>query len=223
MKKLTFLLILAASIRPAAAQFTGTLVYSSTNGSFFLTTVHEKGHQARIDCRIYSLKAGVPDSSTGQDQVPLIDDFSTNKQTKLLYKMQIANIGPFNDVWMQNRMKISAADVNVSLVGTETVNGYSCKHFIITMKKSKKEVWITQALGTSPVYILPAFLYCHPGSVYLQQLIAAGGAGIVVKAVTGPATINLVSVDKTPPPSSLFTVPSGYSTRDVTAYMEQAQ
>ncbi|MDP4254746.1 MAG: DUF4412 domain-containing protein [Bacteroidota bacterium] len=224
MKKLTFMVILAASIRPAEAQFTGTLVYQSTTSTNFrLTTVHEKGNQARIDCRIYSLKSGVPDSSTGQDQDPLIDDFTANKETKLLYKQQVASIGPFTDVWSQKRLKISPAEISVTLVGTETINGYSCKHFIINWKISKKELWITQDLGTSPVYILPAFLYYHPGSVFLDKLIAAGGAGIVVKGVTGPANIILAHVDKTSPPSSVFAIPSGYSTRDVTAFMEQAQ
>jgi hypothetical protein len=224
MKKLAFLFFLAASIRPAAAQFTGTLVYQSTNSSNFrLTTVHAKGSQARIDCRIYSLKSGVPDSSTAQDQDPLIDDFTANHETKLLYKQQVASIGPFTDVWAQKRLKTSPAEINVTLVGPETVNGYKCQHFIITWKTSKKELWITQDLGTLPVCILPAFLYYHPGSIFLQKLTAAGGTGIVVKGVTGPANITLVSVDKTAPPSSVFSVPSGYSTRDVTAFMEQAQ
>jgi len=53
------------------------------------------------------------------------------------------------------------------------------------------------------------------------MLIAAGGNGVVVKATSGPLTLNLTKYSKRTPPNALFKAPSDYSSQDNTA-LEQS-
>jgi hypothetical protein len=223
MKRLIFFLLLAGSTLLGSAQFIGKLVYEVTTTSNInkLTMVCylDKSH-ARIEAVSVPLKAGVPDPSNPHYQDTLLFDLTSGKQTTLQYKTHIAVITAYTSRILMEAGMYKEGDVTVENMGAETVNGYKCTHFVLTMTKtkSKRDFWITKDLGAASLVVAGGYLYYPPGHPFLQKLSDAGGAGVMVRAVAGGgaifSTLNLVSVDKKAPAASLFQVPSWYTTLD---------
>jgi hypothetical protein len=144
--------------------------------------------------------------------------------THLQFKTGMAIITKYTLDMMAANPGLQGGNVTIQNLGAETVNGYSCTHYVLARengvapKGSKTEVWITPALGAPTIYVMGSYLYYTPGYPPFTKLLAAGGNGVVVKILSGftgyMSTINLVSVDKTTPSSSFFKIPSYYRTLD---------
>jgi hypothetical protein len=218
MKKLALFIALATMFKSGFTQFQGSLTYETIATNKIVTVYSQNSTMARIDARIYPLKAGVPDSVNAKDQDPLIYDLKAGTQLTLHPKMSTA-IKTFYSVFSSEKMmKMTPSDFTITLIGTEKVGNYNCKHFRLVIKKVYKDInlWITQDLGIANILVCPAFMYYTPGTIGKKVIEDAGGQGIVVKGTSGPQTINLVSYTKRTPPNSLFQVPSGYNTLDQT-------
>jgi len=223
MKRLIFLLLLAGSTLLASAQFTGKLVYEVTTSmnmnKLTMVCYLDKSH-ARIEAVSVPLNAGVPDPTNPHYQDTLLFDLTTGKQTTMQYKTHMAVITSYTSMILMEAGLYKEGDVTVENMGAENVNGYNCTHFVLTMTKtkSKRDFWITKDLGAASLIVAGSYLYYPPGHPFLQKLIDAGGAGVMVKASTGArgflSTLNLVSVDKKMPAATLFQVPSRYTTLD---------
>jgi Domain of unknown function (DUF4412) len=220
MKRIFALALLANTLQSASAQFQGVLVYEAVFVNKVVTTFSENATMGRIDARTFKMKGGVVDSSTGHNQNTLLYDFIANKQTQLLQKQMVASIGGYTDAFMQRQMHFDVNTVTVAFVGPEKIGKYNCKHFTLTMDKFNRDLWITQDLGIPKLYILPGFLYYTPGNAILPKIIAAGGSGVIVKAVAGPVTSTLIGVQSGGPPASIFKVPPGYTIREMPAMMQ---
>src|SRR5215831_13373046 len=214
MKKISLLIALCALVRPCFSQFEGSLTYKSVHGNQINATYVQSGSKARIDATVYPLVAGVPDTSKPNVQNTVLFDFNKNVETHLAYATKIAATMPLMALTMENALHLTDKDVTVQLVGPEKVGNFSCQHFIIIVRKEKKEVWITQDLGAANMFIFPNFVYYPPGCIESNKLIAAGGIGIVVKAISGPAVTTLESFRKAPVRVSIFDIPSGYAKVD---------
>jgi len=216
MKKLSLLGLLTTFFLQAFSQFNGTLTYEQVATNIVATTYYQNGNMSRIDARIYPIKNKVPDTANAKNQFPLIYDFTASREITLHTDAKIAITTLPNTIMMEKLMGITSNDVIVKFVGAEKVGNYSCQHFHVNINKSKRDmnVWITQDLGNANILILPMFLYFESGSIAMQVLAQAGGNGVVVKATSGPLTINLVNVTKRTPPNSLFQTPSDYTSVD---------
>jgi hypothetical protein len=217
MKKLSLLAVLSIFFFPAFTQFQGSLTYEQNATNKIVTTYYQNSTMGRIDAKIYPLlKNKVPDTANAKDQDPLIFDFNANREITLHSNMKMAITTLPNTFFFEKQMQMTSSDVTVKLVGSEKVGNYSCQHFHVMVKKSMKDlnIWITQDLGNANIIICPMFLYYTPGCIGTQMIQSAGGTGVVVKATSGPLTINLVSYTKRTPPTSLFQTPSGYQSVD---------
>lgn len=207
------IVLIFITVQFVSAQFTGKLVYESDQreSKLVMTYYQDKNH-ARMEA--YSMHLA---------QDTIIYDLSKATETHLQYRAQNALIMQYIDAGANQVLKNQ--QINVQKMGQETVNGYSCTHYVITNSRNgrsnKGEVWITKDLGPAPsIYVMGGYLYYTPGYLLLTKLIEAGGDGIVVKAVHGEganiATVNLISIDKNMPSAALFQVPSRYTVMDRT-------
>ena len=216
MKKLSLLAFLTTFFFQAFSQFQGSLTYEQVATNKVVTTYYQNGNMSRIDAKIYPIVNKVPDTANAKDQFPLIYDLTANREITLHTDAKIAITTLPNTQRTEQLMKFTSKDIIVTLVGAEKVGNYSCQHFRVNIKKSMRDmnIWITQDLGNANMIILPMFLYYEPGCIGMQVIVQAGGNGVVVKATSGPLTINLVGVTKRTPPNNLFQTPSGYQSVD---------
>ena len=189
------------------------------------TTIYESQNKARVE----SINAQTTSSfgpATTENQNILIFDFTTQKETHLNAKQHIASVMPFMVNTMEKTMMANMGlDYVVQKEGSEKVNGYNCTHFSITTVSSKnknfppakKDVWITNDLGTGNLFFAAPYIYFPLGSYEATQLTKAGGTGIVVKwQVTDPISKqpNICTLTSYKPgklKSDIFSVPSNYT------------
>ena len=216
MKKLSLLGFLTTFFLQAFSQFQGSLTYEQVATNKVVTTYYQNGNMSRIDAKIYPIINKVPDTANAKAQFPLIYDFTANREITLHTDAKVAITTLPNTQRTEKLMNTTSNDISVKLVGAEKVGNYSCQHFHVVVKKSMRDmnIWITQDLGNANMIILPMFLYYGPGCVATQMIQQAGGNGVVVKATSGPLTINLVGVTKRTPPNNLFQTPSDYQSVD---------
>jgi Domain of unknown function (DUF4412) len=225
-------LALVLIVQGATAQFTGTLVYEIARPDTKLVMTYcQKGTAGFIAAYNVQLKGGVPDVSTMHAQDTILWDFANANETHLQYHTMRAfkqkYVAVMEAKMMEERMK-GKGTLTVTSKGLETVNGYSCTHFVITttsgMGASTRDVWVTKDLGpAATVWVMGSYLYFPPGYPHLDKLLAAGANGVVVKSVSSfganhslETTMNLVKVDKHAPGAALFQVPSRYNLVDET-------
>lgn len=223
--KLTITCLLSfASVQFAIAQFSGKLVYEKVHpDSKLVMTYYQDKTNARIEAYSVHMQNNVPDISTINAQDTILYDLSKSVETHLQNTTQRAIITQYTFSLISNSPLYQNQVIDIKKVGQETLNGYSCSHFLITNtlkgRITHTEVWITKDLGPAPgIYVMGSYLYYTPGYPMFTKLIEAGGDGIVVKAVQGEGTfsamINLVSVDKKTPSASMYKVPSRYTVID---------
>lgn len=219
--KLTIICLLSfTSVQFASAQFSGKLVYEVVRtDSKLVMTYYQNKSNARIEAYSVRLNNDAPDMSTLKAQDTILYDLSKSSETHLQYRTQRAIISQSTFALAGNSKGYKNQVLDVKKVGQETVNGYSCSHFVLTSTmnglSNHHDVWITKDLGPAPsIYVMGSYLYYTPGYLMLTKLIEAGGDGIVVKTVHGEgtfsATANLISADKKTPSASMFQVPSRY-------------
>ena len=108
-------------------------------------------------------------------------------------------------------MKLSADDIIVENTGSEKIGNFSCDHFTLTIKGSKKDLWITKDLGSASLYVGSEFLYYAGGAPVAEKLISAGASGVVVKSQYGQLITLLTGYEKKSIPTSMFEPPAGYT------------
>lgn len=221
--KLLLAIALACTGQLASAQFAGKLTYKLVNPNDILYMVYyQNGNNARVDARTVS-KSDTTQVTSTQDT--LLFDIAGKKTTHLQYKTGNAYI-------MMNTASLTLQamggkgmpqqDLSVQTVGAETVNGYACTHYIVIGTighyTSKRDVWVTTSLGTPGIQVAGGYLYWTPDFPQEIKLLAAGGAGVIVRSsIKSPGmslTMDLIGVDTKKPDASLFKVPARYAVVD---------
>lgn len=204
----------------AQAQFAGKLTYRIVNSTSILTMVYyQSGNNARVDAQSVST---TDTTKVLNVQDTLLFDIAGRKMTHLQYKTGMAFITQNTAAMAQQAMASTKSTVTVQTVGPETVNGYPCTHYVVEGKTgnyvSKREVWVTTALGTPGIQVAGGYLYWTPDFEQEIKLVAAGGSGVVVKSsVTAPGlstVMNLIGVDMKAPGAGTFAVPGRYTVVD---------
>jgi len=211
------------SFRFSFAQFEGVLTYDCTHTNKVVMTIYESPSKARVETQIYPLKNGVPDMANVNNQNVVIFDFAKKTEMHLLSYRNTATITQYTAVIGEQAMKLSDADIEVQTVGPEKIGQFNCTHFILKIKKAKKDLWITNDLGNSNLLVASEFLYYPAGCMIADKLIKAGANGVVVKAQGDLLITNLVKYEKKSVASSSFQPPSNYSTVDNSAFMPKGK
>ncbi|HVU98654.1 MAG TPA: DUF4412 domain-containing protein [Puia sp.] len=220
MKIILAALVSLFACRAAQAQFSGKLTYRIVNPTSTLTMVYyQNGNNARVDARSVS---NTDTTQVVNVQDTLLFDLAAHKTTHLQYKTGMAYIMPNTGAMAQQVAAATNSTVTVQTIGAETVNGYACTHYQMLGKTgsyvSKREIWVTASLGTPGIQVAGGYLYWTPEFVQETKLLAAGGAGVVVKSLVNMpglmTTMDLIAVDTNPPNGSLFAVPSRYTLVD---------
>lgn len=212
--------LLACGVWTAQAQFAGKLTYRIVNPTSTLTMVYyQNGNNARVDAR------SVSNSDTTQVlnvQDTLLFDIAGLNTTHLQYQTGMAILAKNTATLTKGALSGLGTQIGIETAGAETVNGYACTHYVIQTQTgrlvSKRDVWITTALGSPGIQVMGGYLYYTPDVPQEGKLLAAGGAGVVVKAkVTAPGlsmVMNLIGVDTKRPDARLFAVPARYTLVD---------
>jgi hypothetical protein len=210
MKKLTVLVAILAIFQVSYAQFEGTLVYDCTLKTKVLTTVYESKSKVRIEAKIYPMKEGAADIAKGKEQDPLLLDFTTNKEKRLVDKHHVYVETDFSELTAEKAMKLAETDITVENVGAEKIGKLDCQHFVVKVKGEQKDLWITKDLGSSNICLAGILLYYPSGSMILNKIKSAGGDGIVVKAQFGDQITMLTNYQTRMPAAYNFEIPQGY-------------
>jgi len=223
--KFLLVLLLAFAGQAASAQFAGKLTYKLVNPNDILYMVYyQNGNDARVDARTVS-KADTTQVTSTQDT--LLFDIAGKKTTHLQYKSGNAYIMVNTATMTLQAMGgkgVPQQQLSVQTIGTETVDGYACTHYIVVGQigsyTSKREVWVTTSLGTPGIQVAGGYLYWTPDFPQEIKLLAAGGAGVIVRSkISSPGLtiqMDLIGVDTKTPDASLFKVPARYSIVDRT-------
>ncbi|HSZ86816.1 MAG TPA: DUF4412 domain-containing protein [Puia sp.] len=232
MKKIILLLCVTCALKIsfAQSQVEGVLTYQNVyddnlGTGTVTTTIYESKGKARIESTNAQTKSAIDAPST-KDQNIILFDFTTQKETQLNAKMNTAITTGFTVVMMEQRMQATiGTDYIVQNIGTEQVGTYNCTHFTITTTSSKyknippakKDVWITNDLGSGNIFYVGSYLYYPLGSSVAQKLTAAGAVGVVVKwqvmdpISKKPLVCNLISYQPKKIPAATFLPPSNYT------------
>ena len=226
------LIVLATS--PVSAQFNGRLIYQADKkkGGRVVMTYLQSGNSGRMTGYDIDLKNGYPDTSTMQAQDTILYDFTNANETHLQFEtlraMKMKYMGNVVSALMSPRLKQQSSTTVVNK-GADTANGHQCMHFVVTttspLNTGIRDIWITTdfGAGVSPlVWVTGMYLYYQPGTPQLQQLTAAGAAGVVVRVIASNPrngvlwTMNLITYDHPRLMKETFTVPSRYTILDRT-------
>jgi hypothetical protein len=232
MKKIILLLCItcAVKISPAQSQVEGILTYQNVyddnlGTGTVTTTIYESKGKARIESTNAQTKSAIGAPST-KDQNIILFDFTSQKETQLNAKMNTAVTTGFTVVMMEQRVQSTmGTDYVVQNLGTEQVGIYNCTHYTITttslkyknVPPAKKDVWITNDLGSGNIFYVGAYLYYPLGSSVAQKLTATGAVGVVVKwQVMDPISkklliCNLISYQQKKISAATFSPPPNYT------------
>jgi hypothetical protein len=214
--------LLACGVWTAQAQFAGKLTYRIVYPSSTLTMVYyQNGNNARVEAHSFS---NADSTVITNVQDTLLFDIAGLNITHLQYQTGRAIIAKTAPTLAKGAMAGLNTQVNIQTIGAENVNGYACTHYVIATQTgqmlSKKDIWVTTSLGTPGIQVAGGYLYYTPDFPQEIKLLAAGGAGVVVKSSisAGKMTseMNLIGVDTKPPSPRLFTVPGWYTVIDNT-------
>jgi hypothetical protein len=214
MNHFSYALIVAVALSGPAvgfAQFSGKLVYDNGTAREPRTIVYwQDGDRARVDRKedrpVDTLLYDFSDGS----MVRLSTELHGGIQSSLRGEMSILGLFMTDGPVITNN-------------GQEQVNGYACTHYHIHTNCGSwdRDVWITKDLGIPSLMIFEAPHYLAPGHPFMKRLLAAGGAGVVVRMVPvdpRKPSLNLVSADRTAPDPATFRVPQGYKVVDMRKY-----
>jgi hypothetical protein len=195
----------------AFGQFEGVLHYQCMLKNQIAMTVYLSPTKARVEANVIPYFDGKPNLAEATDQRVIIFDILAKKETTLNAKTNTAVTSSLSESRTDSIMKLNGDDIIVEKEGPENVGQFSCDHFILSIKGSKKDLWITKDLGAGSLYVGSEFLYYTMGGLIAQKLAAAGATGIVVKSQYGQLTTLLTGFEKKNIPLSMFEVPAGYT------------
>lgn len=211
MKKLVILVAVLTLVSGAYAQFEGTLVYDCTLKTKVMMTVYETKGKVRVEAKVYPMKQGAADILKGREEDPLLFDFQTNKQLRLVEKRHAVVETEFAQLGAEKQMKLTDGDITVEKTGEETIGKLSCQHFVVKVKGEQRDLWITKDLGTSNICLAGILLYYPSGSMILNKIKSAGGDGVVVKSQAGDQVVTLTNYQARMPAAYNFEIPAGYT------------
>jgi hypothetical protein len=211
MKYLIPVLSAAMFTSVAYGQFEGVLHYDCTLKNQIVMTVYLSPSKARVEAKVIPYYDGKPVLAEAKDQRVIIFDLGSKKETTLNAGTNTAVVSSYTESRTDAAMKLSADDIIVENLGPEKIGNFSCDHFTVTIKGSKKDLWITKDLGTASLYVGSEFLYYAGGGPVAEKLAAAGAGGVVVKSQYGQLITLLTGYEKKSVPSSMFEPPAGYT------------
>jgi hypothetical protein len=202
------------------AQFEGILHYECISKNQVLMSVYLTPGKARIEAKIVPFNNGIANVSAAKDQHIIIFDLVNKKEIKLIPDMKLATVSGFTEILMDSVANLTEKDISVQNLGSEKVGNFLCDHYMIMIKASRKDLWVTKDLGISGLYVGSEFLYYANGGLVYQKLTAAGAAGLVVKSLNGKLTTELKSYEKKVIPAAMFQIPSNYQIIDRNTMMQ---
>ncbi|HLY70164.1 MAG TPA: DUF4412 domain-containing protein, partial [Puia sp.] len=140
-------------------------------------------------------------------------------------QMKTAVTTGFTTIMMEQRMQAMGTDFIVQNIGAEKVGNYNCTHYTITttnskyknMPPAKKDVWITNDLGSGNLFYVGSYLYYPKGSAVAIKLTDLGAIGVVVKWSVNdpiskkPLVCNLISYQPKRIPAGNFSPPPNFT------------
>jgi hypothetical protein len=207
---LFFATILFTSL--AFGQFEGVLHYECTLKNQITMTVYLSQAKARVEAKVIPYYDGKPNLAEAKDQRTIIYDLGSKKEITLNAQANMAIVTTYSEIRNDSMMKLTDDDIIIEHAGSEKIGSFSCDHYIITIKGSKKELWITKELGPGSLYVGSEFLYYAGGGPVARKLVAMGATGIVVRSQYGQLTTILTGYEKKSIPTSMFEAPAGYTT-----------
>ena len=161
-------------------------------------------------------------STRVEANIPMPGSGKPIKQTVLMPASKpnvMYNLDDANKSYTETTVSPSATkDVKatVKVLGTETIQGLSCKHLSVTMDKTNMEVWTTKDI---PGYEkMMSYWRSNPAmssNSFYNELKKNNAEGFFVKTKTngmrgGSMVMEMVSYNTKPVAASLFSIPAGY-------------
>ncbi|HVU94808.1 MAG TPA: DUF4412 domain-containing protein [Puia sp.] len=99
------------------------------------------------------------------------------------------------------------------LIGSETVNGYPCKHVVIKGHKMTLDMWTSTSVPGYDVYQKLASTAAGANASFLNALKQVGADGIMVKTIieNNASSMTLTKAIYIGADNSLFEIPAGYT------------
>ncbi len=230
MKLILLSLVTCLVSHAPSSQWSGVLTYtdnfeSPESSGKTITIIYESGNKGRIESKTFPTKIPGNDLSE-QDQNVLIYDFSKQQKTTLVTKMNMATIISIaaDDQLHEQLMIKEGATYQVEKIGTEKVGSFNCTRYVLNVTSTKmkmppnapkKNIWVTGDLGNSNIWYVGPYLYYLNGGFLQKKMAEAGVSGVVVKWQLGNAQATLTDHQQRSVPSSMFEIPSGYTSRTV--------
>src|SRR5579859_2870751 len=146
MKALNILALFLSIGTAGHAQFEGVLTYDCTIRNKTLTTVYESRTKVLLEAKIYPMKAGIADIREAREQDPILFDFEAKKATRIGAKHHETISSDLAPVTNDHNDKAKDGDITITLVGPEKIDAYNCQHFVVKIKNTTTELWITKDL-----------------------------------------------------------------------------
>jgi uncharacterized protein DUF4412 len=163
-------------------------------------------------------------------QVSSIVDLKSGNMTSLIHPRKLAmtipgaSIKSLQQTFMQEAMKnVGAAKKAPQATGRkETISGYPCEEYEITMSDMNVRVWVTKDLPNSEKLIaeLSSLAGADPfrGLVRDQQLPGFPIRTVIEGKIIGKTVVTVLELNESPIPSSDFDVPDGYRAMKAPAF-----
>lgn len=212
MKNLLVVLIALSSMLHTSAQgyymeFIMTSLSSKQGFSGNFKTYHQSGNsRTEMNMQMPGMPGG------GMDMVSLIlakspnTIYTLNATSKTYTEIAIASSEEYKDY--------SDKDYEVTIVGKETVNGYSTTHVKVKVKgqKNEMEMWTTKDIAGFADYASLKSKFSQPSMYKALEDKGAAGMAVRVKTVEGGngVQLDLVKAEKRNNPAALFSL-DGYT------------
>ncbi|MBS1601734.1 MAG: DUF4412 domain-containing protein [Bacteroidetes bacterium] len=107
----------------------------------------------------------------------------------------------------------SGAGYTAKLIGSETVNGYPCKHVVVKGHKMTLDMWTSTSVPGYDVYQKMASTAAGANASFLNALKQADADGIMVKMIieNNASSMTLTKAIYIGAPNNLFEIPAGYT------------
>jgi hypothetical protein len=212
MKKISFLIVITVAILSLASW----KMYLPVSNGMVITMSMSSSRGMIADMKIYYDQPG-----TRVEMNASMSSYSFSR-TSLIKKAEPGKVYQLD----ATHKTYSVTDVNnnaekkdepatATLLGTDSLNGYSCKHVKVLQGDKKWEMWTTMSITEFPQFSDVMNKQQYIGNDQLHKALAAINAeGFPVKTILtdkeGTTTTTLTGVERKALDASLFTIPSDY-------------